>query len=112
MLFVAQAGVGVGVGEASTAREGGGGGNTYEDHHVIHDDHHHHHHHQIDAAAAFHVSRPTLPISTIISPAPLHHASIVLDDHLHHHHHHHQDSYHVPSMLVPNQNFQVILQAS
>ncbi|EEF48146.1 conserved hypothetical protein [Ricinus communis] len=121
----------VGIAEASTARETQVSGTCDEirehhhrPHHLAHDHHppppHHHHqqqqqpqpqpqhhhvHHQI-ATTAFHISRPSHPISTIISPPPLHHTSIILDEdpyHVsrlmlqneiqqqqHHHHHHHQ----------------------
>ncbi|XP_042514145.1 NAC domain-containing protein 75-like isoform X7 [Macadamia integrifolia] len=44
-----------------------------------HPHHQHHHHHQM-ATAAFHISRPTHPLSTIIASPPLHHSSIVLDE--------------------------------
>lgn len=102
------------MGEASIAREAGG---TCEDrdmgqHHVTHErdmpQHHvtHEHHHQIAAAAAaaaataFHISRPSHSISTIISPSPLHHTSIILDqDH----------PFHVPRIMLPNENYQVRL---
>ncbi|KAF5481925.1 hypothetical protein F2P56_002535 [Juglans regia] len=103
----------VGIGEASTAREApgaSGGGGTCEDmrdhqrphHPMAHDHHHqqqhqhHHPHHQI-ATTAFHISRPSHPISTIISPPPLHHTSIILDqDH----------SYHISRIMLQNENFQ------
>ena len=39
------------------------------------------------------------PISTIISPPPLHHTSIILDD---------NNSYHVSRIMLQNENFQVI----
>ncbi|XP_042066742.1 NAC domain-containing protein 75-like isoform X2 [Salvia splendens] len=93
------------IGEASIAREGAG---TCEErdmgqHHVTHEPHHHvtthDHHHQIAAAAAtaFHISRPSHSISTIISPPPLHHTSIILDqDH----------PFHVPRIMLPNENYQ------
>ncbi|KAI3814514.1 hypothetical protein L1987_14154 [Smallanthus sonchifolius] len=76
-------------------------------HHVTqHNPHHHHHpqHHQMPAAV-FHVSRPTHPVSTIVSPPPpphpLHHTSVMLDDNSFHvsrimdnfqqqHQHHHK----------------------
>ncbi|XP_021723495.1 uncharacterized protein LOC110690901 isoform X2 [Chenopodium quinoa] len=60
-------------------------------------DHHHHHTHQsIATSAAFHMSRPSHPISQIISPPPLHHASIILDD----------DSFHhVSRIMLQNENF-------
>ncbi|XP_062090944.1 NAC domain-containing protein 75-like isoform X2 [Humulus lupulus] len=98
----------VGIGDhASTVREGsGGGGGACEDlvreHHQHirppvhlnmaqeHHQHHQHHHqqqqqqqqHQIHhqmATTSFHISRPSHPISNIISPPPLHHTSIILD---------------------------------
>ncbi|XP_042484855.1 NAC domain-containing protein 75-like isoform X3 [Macadamia integrifolia] len=62
--------------------------------HHPHHQHHHHHHHQM-ANTAFHVSRPTHPISTLIAP-PLHHTSIVLDE----------DPYHVSGILLQNEKFQ------
>ncbi|KAI3447066.1 hypothetical protein Pfo_003731 [Paulownia fortunei] len=66
-------------------------------HHVTHEPHQHHHHaHQI-AATAFHISRPSHSISTIISPPPLHHSSIILDE---------DHSFHVPRIMLPNENFQ------
>ncbi|XP_048228213.1 NAC domain-containing protein 75 isoform X2 [Ricinus communis] len=125
----------VGIAEASTARETQVSGTCDEirehhhrPHHLAHDHHppppHHHHqqqqqpqpqpqhhhvHHQI-ATTAFHISRPSHPISTIISPPPLHHTSIILDEdpyhvsrlmlqneiqqHHHHHHHHQQQQQH------------------
>lgn len=117
----------VGIGEASTAREANLASGTCEDmrerpqhHHVAHDQllHHHqhqqqvqheqqqhqqhghaHHQQQIATAASFHISRPSHPISTIISPPPLHHTtSIILD----------QDAYHVSrSIMLQNEHFQV-----
>ncbi|KAB1209253.1 NAC domain-containing protein 8 [Morella rubra] len=102
----------VGIGEASTAREATVSAGTCEElrdhqtaHHMAHEQHHqhqqhHHGHHQL-ATTAFHISRPSHPISTIISPPPLHHTSIILD----------QDSYHVSrSMMLQNENFQVTKQ--
>nr|UBT01621.1 NAC transcription factor 17 [Litchi chinensis] len=93
----------VGIGEASTAREAPTQApppGTCDDlrdhqhpHHVAHD-HHHQHHHQI-ATTAFHVTRPSHPISTIISPPPLHHTSIILDE----------DSYHVSRIMLQNESF-------
>ncbi|KAB2618430.1 hypothetical protein D8674_014299 [Pyrus ussuriensis x Pyrus communis] len=53
-----------------------------------------HHHQQIATATAFHINRPSHPISTIISPSPLHHTSIILD----------QDSY--SRLILQNENFQ------
>ncbi|GLT49473.1 hypothetical protein SLA2020_230250 [Shorea laevis] len=99
----------VGIAEASTVREAPGQGTCEEihehprPHHVTHDPHQqqqqqHHHahtHHQI-ATTAFHISRPSHPISTIISPPPLHHTSIILDE----------DSFHVPRIMLPDESFQ------
>jgi hypothetical protein len=99
----------VGIGEASTAREAAASGTCEEmrDHqrpHAMapheHHQQHHHPHHQIATATAFHITRPSHPISTIISPPPLHHTSIILD----------QDSYHVSRIMLQNENFQVINQ--
>ena len=59
-------------------------------------------HHQNMANAAFHISRPTLPISNMISPPPLHHTSIILDD----------NPYHVSRIMLQqhqHDNFQVYL---
>ncbi|XP_057967891.1 NAC domain-containing protein 75-like isoform X2 [Malania oleifera] len=102
----------VGIGEASTGREPPAPvmGEEHEmreqrAHHMTQDQHHHHHHHhggshhhhhQQIATTAFHISRPSLPISTIISPPPLHHTSIILDE----------DSYHVSRIMLQNENFQ------
>ncbi|XP_048228214.1 NAC domain-containing protein 75 isoform X3 [Ricinus communis] len=108
----------VGIAEASTARETQVSGTCDEirehhhrPHHLAHDHHppppHHHHqqqqqpqpqpqhhhvHHQI-ATTAFHISRPSHPISTIISPPPLHHTSIILDE----------DPYHVSRLMLQNE---------
>ncbi|KAJ6381876.1 hypothetical protein OIU77_030518 [Salix suchowensis] len=99
----------VGIREASVAREASASGTCDEiqehhqrPHHVAHDPHqqqqqqqlHHHHtaHHQI-ATAAFHISRPSHPISTIIPPPPLHHTSIILDE----------DPYHVSRLMLQNE---------
>ncbi|MQL80467.1 hypothetical protein Taro_012911 [Colocasia esculenta] len=76
----------VGMREASpSAREAAG--RTCEDHEEQERQHHHHHHavleqrRQAVATAAFHVSRPSNPISTILSPPPLlHQTSLVLED--------------------------------
>ncbi|KAI8024647.1 NAC domain-containing protein 75 [Camellia lanceoleosa] len=62
--------------------------------HAIHEQQQHQHH-QI-ASTAFHISRPSLPISTIISSPPLHHTSIILDE----------DSFHVSRIMLQNENFQ------
>ncbi|KAF7142311.1 hypothetical protein RHSIM_Rhsim05G0029200 [Rhododendron simsii] len=104
----------VGVGEASTLREAAQGTCEERDiqeqqmppHHVTTHEHHqqqqyHHnnpHHHSI-ATAAFHVSRPSHPISAIMSPPnPLvHHTSIILD---------HEDAFHVSRLMLQNDNFQ------
>ncbi|KAG5547339.1 hypothetical protein RHGRI_013124 [Rhododendron griersonianum] len=104
----------VGGGEASTLREAAQGTCEERDiqeqqqmpHHVTTHEHHqqqqyHHnnpHHHSI-ATAAFHVSRPSHPISTIMSPPnPLvHHTSIILD---------HEDAFHVSRLMLQNDNFQ------
>ncbi|KAK2645516.1 hypothetical protein Ddye_020711 [Dipteronia dyeriana] len=99
----------VGIGEASTAREAPTQAppplgtceelrdQAHPHHHVAHHDHHQHqhHHHQI-ANTAFHVNRPSHPISTIISPPPLHHTSIILDD---------QDPYNVSRIMLQSDNF-------
>lgn len=107
------------VGEGSTLREAQG---TCEErdiqeqqqmpHHVTHEQHqqyqqqvvhHHHPHHHPIATSAFHVSRPSHPISTIMSPPnPLvHHTSIILD---------HEDAFHVSRLMLQNDNFQVTKQ--
>jgi len=102
----------VGMGEASTAREVVQASGSCEDVHerqrAQHVAHHHqqqqqhqqqqHAHHQI-SNSAFHISRPSHPISTIISPPPLHHTSIILDDNSYHH---------VSRIMLQNENFQVI----
>ncbi|XP_061371258.1 NAC domain-containing protein 75 [Gastrolobium bilobum] len=97
----------VGIGEASTAREvvqaSGSCEEIHERHHPTQhvashhqqQQQHHHAHHQI-ATSAFHISRPSHPISTIISPPPLHHTSVILDD----------NSYHVSRIMLQNENFQ------
>ncbi|CAH1429003.1 unnamed protein product [Lactuca virosa] len=68
-----------------------------QQHHVTHENHqqnpHHHPHQHQMAAAAFHVSRPSHPVSTLVPPHPLHHTSIMLDE----------DSFHVSRMM---DNFQ------
>ncbi|KAK5829913.1 NAC domain-containing protein 75-like isoform X1 [Gossypium arboreum] len=102
----------VGLAEASAARETptqGTGQEIPEHHrgpnHMAHDHHHHHllHHHQHQqqqqhqiATTAFHITRPSHPISTIISPPPLHHTSIILDE----------DSFHVSRIMLQNESFQ------
>lgn len=103
-------------GEASTAREAPVSGmcdehdvhehqQQQQPHHLthehLHQQHLHHHsnpHHHQMATTAFHISRPSPPISTIISPPPLHHTSINILDH---------DSYHVSTIMLQNENFQV-----
>ncbi|XP_021276920.1 NAC domain-containing protein 73 isoform X1 [Herrania umbratica] len=98
----------VGIGEASAAREAPTQGTCEEirehprPHHMAHDhqhqqqqQQHHHTHHQL-ATTAFHISRPSHPISTIISPPPLHHTSIILDE----------DSFHVSRIMLQNESFQ------
>jgi len=94
----------VGIGEASTGREVQASRSCEE----VHEGHHHHHQQQQQqnqhaqqqiSSTAFHISRPSHPISTIISPPPLHHASIILDD----------NSYHVSRIMLQNENFQVII---
>ncbi|XWS17351.1 hypothetical protein CRYUN_Cryun33cG0060000 [Craigia yunnanensis] len=99
----------VGIGEASAAREAPAQGMCEEirehpqphlmahDHQQQQQQHHHHHHthHQI-ATTAFHINRPSHPISTIISPPPLHHTSIILDE----------DSFHVSRIMLQNESFQ------
>ncbi|KAL2485061.1 NAC domain containing protein 75 [Abeliophyllum distichum] len=108
-----------GIGEASISREAPAAPaaaiGTCEErdipqHHVTHEpqEHHqqhhhqqqqqqHHHHHQI-ATTAYHISRPSHSISTIIPPPSLHHTSInILDD----------NSFHVPRIMLPTESFQV-----
>ncbi|OIW09194.1 hypothetical protein TanjilG_11332 [Lupinus angustifolius] len=108
----------VGIGEASTAREIQASGSCEE----VHEHHrpqliaHHHQQHQHQqqqqqqqqqhqqqhvqhqiTTSAFHMNRPSHPISTLISPPPLHHTSIILDD----------NPYHASRiMLQQNQHFQ------
>ncbi|XP_077217469.1 NAC domain-containing protein 75-like isoform X2 [Tasmannia lanceolata] len=85
----------VGMGEASKGREILG--RTCEEHEEQeHQRPHHvsHEHQQQLATAAFHVSRPSNSISTIISP-PLRQTSIVLDD-----------PYHVSRIILQNQQNQ------
>ncbi|XP_047309193.1 NAC domain-containing protein 75-like isoform X2 [Impatiens glandulifera] len=99
----------IGVGETSVVREAPQASGTCEEHdmhghHVTHEHHHHqqqqqqlHHHHHQMATTAFHVSRPSHPISTIVSPPTFHHTSInILDD----------DSFNVQRIMLPNDNFQ------
>ncbi|KAK9266625.1 hypothetical protein L1049_003577 [Liquidambar formosana] len=94
----------VGMGEASTTREVPVSGPCEDQHdmhehqraphHMTHEHHHQQQHHQI-ATAAFHISRPSHPISTIIPSPPLHHTSIILDE----------DSY-VSRIMLQNESFQ------
>ncbi|KAJ6842289.1 uncharacterized protein M6B38_302845 [Iris pallida] len=70
-------------------------------HHLTHDHPQHHHHQQhrqqsAETTAAFLISQPTDAISAIISPAPLHQTSMVLD----------HDPYDVSSMLLQSDKFQ------
>ncbi|KAG1335328.1 NAC domain-containing protein 75 [Cocos nucifera] len=65
---------------------------TLRQHHVTQE----HQHQQAAPIAAFHISRPTNPIPTIISPPPPHQTSIVLDD-----------PYHVSGLLLPPDKFQI-----
>lgn len=100
--------VGTTGGEASTGRDLGvvQGGMTCDEHDLQRQQQHHHvtqqnpHHQHQMAGAAFHVSRPTHPVSNLISPHhpshPLQHTSIMLDE----------DSYHVSRIM---DNFQVII---
>ncbi|XAR67075.1 hypothetical protein NMG60_11013504 [Bertholletia excelsa] len=96
----------VGLAEASTVREVSASAvpgtceerDIHEAHHLAHDhqqQHHHHHHGQL-ATPAFHLTRPSPPISTIMAPPPLHHTSVILD----------ADSFHVSGMMLHNENFQ------
>ncbi|XP_028058691.1 NAC domain-containing protein 75-like isoform X2 [Camellia sinensis] len=96
----------VGVSEASTVREAQASVTCEERdfhehqraHHVTHEQHQHQHQHQHQqqqhqmATTAFHISRPSHSISTIISPPPLHHTSIILDE--------------VSRLMLQNENFQ------
>ncbi|KAI3443692.1 hypothetical protein Pfo_000357 [Paulownia fortunei] len=104
------------IGEASSAREAQAAAGTcglsdMSQHHVTHErdmaQHHvthepQQHHQQIAAAAAaaaFHISRPSHSISTIMSPpVPIHHTSIILDE---------NHPFHFPRIMLPNENFQV-----
>ena len=67
------------------------------------DQHHQHHgqhpHHAMATTAAFHISTPSHPISQIMAPPPLHHASMhnILDD----------DSFHVSRLMLESEAFQV-----
>ncbi|KAJ7969510.1 NAC domain-containing protein [Quillaja saponaria] len=93
-----------GIVETSTATEMPGSstcGEVHELQRAHHDAHEHRQHrqhqaHQQIATAAFHISRPSHPISTIISPPPLHHTSIILDE----------NSYDVSRVMLQNENFQ------
>ncbi|KAA8534901.1 hypothetical protein F0562_029883 [Nyssa sinensis] len=99
----------VGMGEVSTAREVSASATCEErdihqhqmPHHMNPHEHqqqedHHHPHHQM-ATTAFHISSASHPISTIISPPPLHHTSINILD---------EDSFHVSRIMLQNENFQ------
>ncbi|XP_008794089.2 NAC domain-containing protein 75-like isoform X1 [Phoenix dactylifera] len=81
---------------------GGAGPKAREEHEEA--EHHHalpQHHHvaqkqqQAAPTAAFHISRPTNTVSTIISPPPLHQTSVVLND-----------PYHVSRLLLQADKFQ------
>ncbi|XP_010541001.1 PREDICTED: uncharacterized protein LOC104814586 [Tarenaya hassleriana] len=73
------------------------GSSSSSSHHMVHDHHHHQHRHQVaSTAAAFHVSQPTHPMSTIISsPSSLQH-NIIEESPYHH----------VPRILLPGESFQ------
>ncbi|KAA8523199.1 hypothetical protein F0562_009622 [Nyssa sinensis] len=93
----------VGMGGVSTARDASTSGTCEEldqrPLHFTHDHQQHHHqhpHHDQIATTAFHISRPSHPISTIISPPSLHHTSINILD----------DSFHVSGIMLQNENFQ------
>ncbi|KAK1313156.1 NAC domain-containing protein 8 [Acorus calamus] len=77
----------VGMGDAHNQREATA--------HACEEREHHRLHHGHPVTTAFHITRPTNPISTIISPPSLHQTSIVLDD-----------SYHVSRLLLQNEKFQ------
>lgn len=74
-------------------------------HHQHHPHSHHHHHQQQQqqqqqqlATAAFHITRPSHSISTIIAPPSLHHTSVILDE----------DSFHVSrALMLQTESFQV-----
>lgn len=98
------------VGEGSIAREGGPAAAAPDERDMgelqnPHDPQLHQHQHQqqhqqhhLVASTAFHISRPTPPISAIITPPPLHNTSVILGE----------DAFHVPrSVILPNDNFQV-----
>ncbi|KAJ8541872.1 hypothetical protein K7X08_016738 [Anisodus acutangulus] len=90
------------VGEGSIAREGGPAAAAADERDMgeQHDPQLHQHQHQqhhLVATTAFHISRPTPPISAIITPPPLHNTSVILGE----------DAFHVPrSIILPNDNFQ------
>eukprot|EP00268_Persea_americana_P032760 TRINITY_DN32323_c0_g1_i8.p1 TRINITY_DN32323_c0_g1~~TRINITY_DN32323_c0_g1_i8.p1 ORF type:complete len:425 (+),score=88.36 TRINITY_DN32323_c0_g1_i8:285-1559(+) len=87
----------VGVGEASKAREESGRTCEENEEHEHQRPQHHMTHDQPQqpiSTASYHVSRPSNPISNIISP-PLHQNSIFLDD-----------PYQVPRMILQSQKFQ------
>ncbi|KAK1266247.1 NAC domain-containing protein 8 [Acorus gramineus] len=77
----------VGMGDAHNQREATA--------HACEEREHNRSHHGHPVTTAFHITRPTNPISTIISPPSLHQTSIVLDD-----------SYHVSRLLLQNEKFQ------
>ncbi|KAJ8435976.1 hypothetical protein Cgig2_004233 [Carnegiea gigantea] len=73
--------------------------NAQDQHHQHHHQHHSQHpHHAMETTAAFHISTPSHPISQIMAPPPLHHASIhnILDD----------DSFHVSRLMLQSEAFQ------
>lgn len=100
--YFLQAGIHV-VGEGSMTREGGPTAAAPEERdmgepHDAQHQHQHQHQHHLVANSAFHISRPTPPISAIITPPPLHNTSVILGE----------DAFHVPrSIILPNDNFQV-----
>ncbi|XP_073044035.1 NAC domain-containing protein 75-like isoform X3 [Primulina eburnea] len=85
------------IGEASIGREAQSG--TCEARDMMHMSHDHHQISTASAATAYHVSRPSHSISAIISPPPvMHHtSSIILDQ---------DNCFHVPTIMLPNENFQ------
>ncbi|XP_049369342.1 NAC domain-containing protein 75-like [Solanum verrucosum] len=99
---------GIVVGEGSITRESGPAAAAPEECDMgepqnVHDpqlhQRQHQHQHHLVASSAFHISRPTPPISAIITPPPLHNTSVILGE----------DAFHVPrSIILPNDNFQTI----
>lgn len=100
---------GIVVGEGSIAREGGQAaaapapderemGEPQNPHDPqLHQQQHQHQQHHLVSTTAFHISRPTPPISAIITPPSLHNTSVILGE----------DTFHVPrSIILPNDNFQ------